>query len=482
MTIRPVSLAALIVMGSLSSAAMAQSRSTYIVQLAGEPTASYTGTVAGYAATRPAQGARFNSRSSAVLAYAAYLDSQQKSVASLVRNAPIIASYKNVYNGFAASLTAAEVQTLKASPLVVSVHADEMRRMDTITTSAFLGLSTPGGVWSQSVGGKALKGEDIIIGIIDGGVWPESPAYADKVDALGTPVHTGGTQVYGPPPAGWSGTCVAGEGFTPALHCNNKLIGARFFNAGFLVNRPLTGTGSKHWTEFYSPRDSVAGPTGHGGHGSHTSSTAGGNANAPTSISGLNLGPASGVAPRARIASYKVCYTAVDPTATDGTGTRNGCFSSDSVAAIDQAVADGVHVINFSISGSQTSVNDPVEQAFLRAANAGVFVAASAGNSGPAVAVAHVSPWLTTVAASTHSRSLSGNVTLGNGATYTGASVNTSALSAKPMINSVDAKAATASVSAMQPVLPDQWWPAHARPGQDSGQGRGVHTRHQCAG
>ena len=447
MTIRPVSLAALIVMGSLSSAAMAQSRSTYIVQLAGEPTASYTGTVAGYAATRPAQGARFNSRSSAVLAYAAYLDNQQKSVASLVRNAPIIASYKNVYNGFAASLTAAEVQTLKASPLVVSVHADEMRRMDTITTSAFLGLSTPGGVWSQSVGGKALKGEDIIIGIVDGGVWPESPAYADKVDALGTPVHTGGTQVYGPPPAGWSGTCVAGEGFTPALHCNNKLIGARFFNAGFLVNRPLTGTGSKHWTEFYSPRDSVAGPTGHGGHGSHTSSTAGGNANAPTSISGLNLGPASGVAPRARIASYKVCYTAVDPTATDGTGTRNGCFSSDSVAAIDQAVADGVHVINFSISGSQTSVNDPVEQAFLRAANAGVFVAASAGNSGPAVAVAHVSPWLTTVAASTHSRSLSGNVTLGNGATYTGASVNTSALSAKPMINSVEAKAATASDS-----------------------------------
>jgi hypothetical protein len=173
----------------------------------------------------------------------------------------------------------------------------------------------------------------------------------------------------------------------------------------------------KHWTELYSPRDSVAGPSGHGGHGSHTSSTAAGNSNTPVSVAGVNLGALSGMAPRARIAAYKVCYTYLDATAPDGTGTRNSCFTSDSVAAINAAVADGVHVTNYSISGSQSSVNDPVEQAFLHAATAGVFVAASAGNSGPAVAVAHVSPWLTTVAASSHSRSLAGNVVLGNGAT-----------------------------------------------------------------
>lgn len=447
MQLRPVSLATLIVMGAFASSAMAQSRSTYIVQLAGEPTASYSGNVAGFAATRPAPGARLNSRAPAVQAYAAYLDAQQLSVASVVSNAPILARYQHVYNGFAASLTDAEVRALRANPKVISVQPDEMRQMDTTTTSAFLGLSAPGGAWSKFVNGKALQGEDIIIGVIDGGVWPESLSYADQVDANGAPVHSGGTLAYGPPPAGWSGTCMAGEGFTPAIHCNNKLIGARFFNKGFLENRPLTGTGSKHWTEFYSPRDSVAGPSGHGGHGSHTSSTAGGNAKTPTSVSGLNLGPASGMAPRARIAAYKVCYTQVNPAATDGTGTSNGCFSSDSVEAIDKAVADGVHVINFSISGSQTSVNDPVEQAFLRAATAGVFVAVSAGNAGPAVAVAHISPWLTTVAASSHSRNLSGNVTLGNGAVYTGASVNLVPLSAKPMINSVDAKASTASVS-----------------------------------
>src|SRR5688572_30445814 len=96
-----VSLAALFVAGGLSGAALAQSRSTYIVQLAGEPQASYGGSVSGYAATRPAPGARFNGRSPAAQRYAAYLDAQQRSVAATVAGAPIVARYATVYNGFA---------------------------------------------------------------------------------------------------------------------------------------------------------------------------------------------------------------------------------------------------------------------------------------------------------------------------------------------------------------------------------------------
>ena len=432
MKLRFTPLAALMLLG-MTTSAFAQSRATYIVQLAAEPVASYTGTVPGYSATLPAPGARLNTRSAAAIAYKGYLDAQQTSVASLIAGAPIVARYSTVYNGFAARLTTAQVQALKSSPLVVEVFVDEARKLETISTPAFLGLSTPGGVWSQTIAGLALKGEDIIIGVVDGGIWPESPSYADRVNG-GTPVFGSGSLAYGPPPAGWSGTCVAGEGFTPATHCNNKLIGAQYFNAGFLASG-----NTKHWTEFFSPRDSVAGATGHGGHGSHTSSTAGGNSGAPVTLGGISVGTASGIAPRARIAAYKVCYTYVNATAEDGTGSQNSCFTSDSVSAIDKAVADGVNVINYSISGSQTSVNDPVEQAFLRATNAGVFVAASAGNSGPAVAVAHVGPWLTTVAASTHDRALSANATLGNGAVYTGASFNAVALPATPVIRAEDA-------------------------------------------
>jgi hypothetical protein len=143
-------------------------------------------------------------------------------------------------------------------------------------------------------------------------------------------------------------------------------------------------------------------------------------------INGVEVGRASGMAPAARVAAYKVCYT-------------NGCGGLEIAAAIDDAVADGVDVINFSISGSTSSLTDLTESAFFQAAAAGVFVSASAGNSGPgASTVAHNGPWNMTVAASTHDRFASKSVTLGNGATYTGAGLGP-AVPSTPIIDSVNA-------------------------------------------
>jgi hypothetical protein len=434
-------LATLLLAAGLASAA-SDGRKTYIVQLKDEPATTYQGGVAGLPATAATGGARFTMRSRAAQAYANYLTRQQQTVAATVANAPILATYKVVFNGFSARLTDAEAISLKNNAGVVDIFEDEARVLQTVSTPRFLGLSGPTGVWSQNVAGVALQGENMVIGVVDGGIWPESPSFFDQVDASGVPVKTGGTLVYGAAPATFLGGCLSGEGFSPALHCNNKLVGAKFFNAGFLA-QGLT----KNWSEFYSPRDSIGGNLAHGGHGDHTASTAAGNSLVPAVVSGVAFGPASGMAPRARVAAYKVCWSYNDATATDGTGSANSCWNSDSVAAIDAAVADGVNAINYSISGAQTSVNDPVEQAFYRAALAGVFVAASAGNSGPANAVAHISPWLTTVAASTHDRALSGNVTLGSGATYTGASLNTTALPSTPMIRAEDAGVAGASAT-----------------------------------
>lgn len=427
----PAALATLVLLSGLATSAFAQDRKTYIVQLKDEPAASYQGTISGLAATQPAPGQTFKYGSAAVQAYVNYLGQQQSNVISLVGNAPVVATYNTVFNGFAASLTEDEARKLVANSQVVGIWEDDVRKLDTISTSKFLKLSEPGGLWSKTVNGNALKGEGMVIGVIDGGIWPENPAFFDRVDVNGEPSNNpADTQVYGPPPATFTGACVAGEGIT-AAHCNNKLVGIRHYRAGWLANNVLSDF---HWTDFVSGRDSVGGATGHGGHGDHTASTAAGNSNVPVIINGGKVGTASGMAPRARVAAYKVCWTKIDPGATDGTGTSNGCWPSDSLAAIDQAVADGVNVINYSISGSQTSVNDPVEQAFYRAALAGVFVAASAGNNGPAQAVAHISPWLTTVAASTHDRAFSGSTTLGNGASYTGGSTTATGLGSTPMI------------------------------------------------
>jgi subtilisin family serine protease len=264
--------------------------------------------------------------------------------------------------------------------------------LDTSSTPDFLGLRAPGGLWDQ-LGGVGSAGEGVVIGIVDGGIWPEHPSLSDRVGANSQ--GRGGRLAYQQLP-GWHGRCVPGEEFT-AANCNQKLIGARYYNAGWGGN---AGIDAQLPWEFNSPRD-------FGGHGTHVATTAGGNANVPATGPASVFGSVSGIAPRARIASYKVCWE---------TGGGGSCFSSDSVAAIDQAVADGVDVINFSISGSRTNFRDPVEIAFLFAADAGVFVAASAGNSGPTTStVAHPSPWLTTVAAGTHNRNGVGAVTLGNG-------------------------------------------------------------------
>ena len=151
----------------------------------------------------------------------------------------------------------------------------------------------------------------------------------------------------------------------------------------------------------------------------------------PAVINGVTVGNVSGMAPAARIAVYKALWNQPDGTASGAT--------VDLVQAIDDAVADGVDVINYSISGSRTSVIDPVELAFLFAAEANVFVATSAGNSGPgASTVAHNSPWLTTVAASTHDRLSTKTVTLGNGSTYGGLGVGPAVPSA-PLIDSAAA-------------------------------------------
>ncbi|SHH71166.1 S8 family peptidase [Massilia sp. CF038] len=413
MNLRPISAAVVLLLSSLAVSAQAQeARRSYIVQLADKPVATYTGGTAGLAATKPAEGTRLNVEAADVQNYIQYLETKQASVAATVPASQITHEYKVVFNGFAALLTDDEVRALKKNSAVANITADSVMQLDTNYTPTFLGLDAPGGLWQQ-LGGQAGAGEDIVIGIVDSGIWPENPSFADRVDNNGNASHSGSTVVYGAPPASWKGSCVSGEGFTVA-NCNNKLIGARYFKAA---------SQTLHWTEFLSARDSVAGAEGSGGHGTHTASTAGGNANVIVNNNGLVLGKVSGMAPRARVAAYKVCWT-------DGVTGKNGCATANSVAAIEQAVKDGVNVINFSIgpNAGGGSFSEATEVAFLGAASAGVFVAASAGNGGPTstnvTPTAHISPWLTSVGNSTHNRLFVGDAVLGSGTTMTGASSN----------------------------------------------------------
>ncbi len=370
---------------------------SYIVVMAADPVIAYEGEIADLPATKPPKGNKVNPNSAHVRKYQAWLAAQHD--ASLAEagasTGQKINDYSMALNGYSALLTTEQVSELRAQKDVVLVLEDELHFPDTDSSPAYLGLTGAGGAWQAGYDGRG-----IVLGIIDTGIWPEHPSFADDGS-------------YPPPPTGplpcEFGNTTDNPDDAP-FTCNNKLIGAYQMLATYRASLGATPD------EFNSARDDS-------GHGTHTASTAGGNAGVAATVLGLPRGTISGIAPRAHIIAYK------------GLGNAGG-FTSDLVAAINQAVADGVDVINYSIGGG-ASLTGGDDIAFLFAANAGVFVASSAGNSGPGAGTIGGPgsvPWLTTVGANTQSRFIQGTVVLGNGASYTGASI-TAGVGPAPLID-----------------------------------------------
>lgn len=351
---------------------------TYIVQLKDKPLATHRQTRPAFALTEAHK--KIDPNSPNYRKHANKLSEQRRQAIALVPNAKKIHDYKIAFNGFAAQMSESDLERLKNHKDVLKIWEDKRLKLQTNSTPSFLGLKKLIGPWALGA-----TGENVVVGVIDSGIHPEHPSVADhrtpKRGSYGFKVP------YGPVPKSFTGTgCEFGNTAANPLdlpfECNNKLIKAQSFSAGFLSTTEL----AEH--EYLSARDA-------GGHGTHTATTAAGNYGVRGSINGESIGTLSGMAPRARIAVYKVCWDALNPD-------NDGCFSSDAMAAIDQAVADGVDIINYSVGGSDASFNQPDDIAFLNAANAGVFVATSAGNSGPGAATTGTPasvPWITAVAA-----------------------------------------------------------------------------------
>ena len=375
-------------------------RAPYIVLMTGEPVVAYEGGVPGLAGTAPPEGEKLNRNSAAVRAYQGHLHSQhlEAVAAAGVSSSAILIDYQFALNGFTAALTPDEAEKLAVQKNVISVVRDELRQLHTDTSPDFLGLTDGGGAWDSGI-----TGEGVVIGVIDTGIWPEHPSFADDGSYPAPPVSIEDVDV-DPDPENeviLSGCDFGDSTHNPddvAFECNNKLIGARDMRT---LYNSLIGP------ELYnSARDPD-------GHGTHTASTAGGNADVPAQIFGIDRGIISGLAHRAHIVSYKACGD-------------QGCFGGDLADAIDQAVADGVDVMNYSIGSDTPGLTGPDDIAFLFAADAGVFVATSAGNAGPepsTVGSPASVPWVTSVGASHHDRAFQGTVVLGNGDEFFGASV-----------------------------------------------------------
>ncbi|MED6132932.1 hypothetical protein PIB30_023479 [Stylosanthes scabra] len=276
----------------------------------------------------------------------------------------MVYSYTNSFNAFAAKLSENEANKLSDMDEVLLVLRNQYRKLHTTRSWDFLGLPL--------TAERRLKFEsDIIVGLLDTGITPESQSFKD--DGLG------------PPPAKWKGSC---DHYANFSGCNNKIIGAKYFKAD----------GNSDPLDILSPIDVL-------GHGTHTASTAAGTQVPKASLFGLANGTARGAVPSARLAIYKVCWT------------LSGCAEMDILAAFDAAIHDGVDIISISIGGGDPSyVVDAIAIGAFFAVSKGIITVASAGNEGPDMAtVTNTAPWIVTVAASGIDRAFRSTVMLGSG-------------------------------------------------------------------
>ncbi|XP_074374889.1 subtilisin-like protease SBT1.7 [Apium graveolens] len=284
-------------------------------------------------------------------------------------------TYTHVMNGFSAVLSKSHVEQLHQMPGHLATFNESFGHRHTTHTPKFLGLKKHVGLWPTSG-----FGDDMIIGIIDTGIWPESRSFNDHDMP--------------PVPSRWRGACETGVDFN-STNCNNKLIGARSFSKGMKQVLNISKT-----DDYDSPRDFM-------GHGTHTSSIAAGNRVPFADYFGYAKGTASGIAPKARLAMYKVlfAYGSYDAAA------------SDTLAGMDQAIEDGVDLMSLSLGFIDTPFyENPIAVGAFAAMEKGIFVACSAGNGGPhAYTILNGAPWITAIGAGTVDREFTADVTLGEG-------------------------------------------------------------------
>jgi hypothetical protein len=212
----------------------------YIVRMSGDPAVAYEGGIKGLKATAPKAGAKIDPFATDVVKYTTYLKGTHDTALKAV-GANKLYDYTFSLNGFAARLTADQANALASRKDVLTVSPDQSHTVDTSSTPDFLGLTAEGGLWDQ-LGGSDTAGEGIIVGIVDSGIWPEALSFSDRVDANGTPSNDPGAKRAFQQLPGWHGKCVNGEQFVATL-CNQKLIGARFYNASFGGNAGIDRPG-----------------------------------------------------------------------------------------------------------------------------------------------------------------------------------------------------------------------------------------------
>ncbi|KAG0476759.1 hypothetical protein HPP92_013600 [Vanilla planifolia] len=278
----------------------------------------------------------------------------------------MVYTYSVVITGFAARLTAEEVADMKSMDGFLYAHPEKIRPLHTTYTPHLLGLDQYNSLWQHS-----SKGEGIIVGVFDTGIVPKHPSFADPT---GLPE----------PPLKWRGRC---DLPSDSDACSNKLIGAQHFM-------------DQRWE---TPIDTT-------GHGTHVAGIAVGSPVYDADVNGLASGTASGMAPSAHLAVYKVCQ-------------NRGCPDSNGLKGMEQGILDGIDVIQISNGAPEKFYLSGNIKGTFRAVDNGIIAVCSAQNSGPTPSIiSNDAPWIITVGAASTDRRETAVLRLGNGMEFIGES------------------------------------------------------------
>jgi minor extracellular serine protease Vpr len=313
-----------------------------MVLLSDPPAASYRGTIPELARTAPRHGL-LNRATPAYRAYRAHLDKQHANLRGFLnRNHPqveVVREYHDVLNGFAVKLNGVNPARVASGPGVRVVGESALYRPAMNVSNDLIGSSE---VWGQ-LGGAPNAGAGIRVAVIDTGIDLSNSFFDDA----------------GLPAQPQSNECDDQDRDPSTPDTSDKVAVCRVFASG------VAGTGQALVFD----------------HGTHVAGTIGGRNGTAGTVAGtdVTLTGLSGVAPGVTLGNYNVF-----PGFGAGFVAFGGsAFSHDIAAAMEAAVADGMHVANLSLGGDVQGPHDFLAEAADAAVDAGMVVVIAAGNSGP---------------------------------------------------------------------------------------------------
>jgi len=263
------------------------------IQFGDAPIASYEGTITGYAKTKPSKGEKIDLQSQAAKKYGIRLEAQRSNyIKWLARQFPqveVVAEYDVTFNGVGLKLNGASLKEVSRGPGAVKSGYSATYQKAMSESTALIGAEA---IW-ESVGGQENAGEGMKVGIIDSGI-DQTHEFLEPNEGMTYPNEfpKGDTSLTTP-----------------------KVIVAKVYSQNPKLSAEAVDS-----------------------HGTHVAGTVAGKAGTETDLENKTL---SGVAPGAYLGNYNVFP-----------GDTANAKSLFIAKAVEEAVEDGMGVLNLSLGGT----------------------------------------------------------------------------------------------------------------------------------